>query len=136
MRGAPPACWLLARLPPMLGGSLPGRPAVTTDLSDHLQFTLGATYKLEPELRSGGMSRVFVATETSLGRRVVVKVLPPELAASVNVERFRREPNEHGPLPGGAGRVGGWPTGCQSQLHRHQWDMVQTHWSSEAPEGV
>ncbi len=37
------------------------------------------------------MSRVFVATEVSLGRRVVIKVLPPELAASVNVERFRRE---------------------------------------------
>ena len=37
------------------------------------------------------MSRVFVAEETSLGRKVVVKVLPPDLAATVNVERFRRE---------------------------------------------
>lgn len=37
------------------------------------------------------MSRVFLADETSLGRKVVVKVLPPELAAEVNVERFRRE---------------------------------------------
>ena len=37
------------------------------------------------------MSRVFVAEETSLGRKVVVKVLPPELAAAVNLERFRRE---------------------------------------------
>ena len=37
------------------------------------------------------MSRVFVAVETALQRRVVVKVLPPELAAGVNVERFRRE---------------------------------------------
>jgi serine/threonine-protein kinase len=37
------------------------------------------------------MSRVFLADETSLGRRVVVKVLPPDLAASVNLERFRRE---------------------------------------------
>ena len=37
------------------------------------------------------MSRVFVAEESSLGRKVVVKVLPPELAAEVNVERFRRE---------------------------------------------
>ncbi len=37
------------------------------------------------------MSRVFLAEETSLGRKVVVKVLPPELAAAVNVERFRRE---------------------------------------------
>jgi len=37
------------------------------------------------------MSRVFVAEETSLGRKVVVKVLPPDLAATINVERFRRE---------------------------------------------
>ena len=37
------------------------------------------------------MSRVFLAEETALGRKVVVKVLPPDLAATVNVERFRRE---------------------------------------------
>src|SRR5918992_1267421 len=37
------------------------------------------------------MSRVFVALDTTLQRRVVVKVLLPELAAGVSVERFRRE---------------------------------------------
>ena len=37
------------------------------------------------------MSRVFVAYDQSLERRVVVKVLAPELMADVNVERFRRE---------------------------------------------
>src|SRR5688500_18962717 len=37
------------------------------------------------------MSRVFVADETALGRKVVIKVLPPELAAGVNVDRFKRE---------------------------------------------
>jgi len=37
------------------------------------------------------MSRVFLATDTSLGREVVVKVLLPELAAGVSVDRFRRE---------------------------------------------
>jgi Tfp pilus assembly protein PilF len=37
------------------------------------------------------MSRVFVAEEKSLGRKVVVKVLSPELAAGISVERFRRE---------------------------------------------
>ncbi|HEX3236514.1 MAG TPA: serine/threonine-protein kinase, partial [Gemmatimonadales bacterium] len=37
------------------------------------------------------MSRVFMAEETSLGRKVVIKVLPPELAAAVSVDRFRRE---------------------------------------------
>src|SRR5690349_11042095 len=37
------------------------------------------------------MSRVFMAHETALGRTVVVKVLPPELAAGVSTERFKRE---------------------------------------------
>ena len=37
------------------------------------------------------MSRVFVAHETALGRKVVIKVLLPELAAGVSVDRFRRE---------------------------------------------
>jgi len=46
---------------------------------------------LQRELGGGAMSRVFVAEETSLGRKVVIKVLPPELAASVSVDRFRRE---------------------------------------------
>lgn len=34
---------------------------------------------------------MFVAEELSLGRKVVVTVLPPDLAAAVNLERFRRE---------------------------------------------
>jgi serine/threonine-protein kinase len=37
------------------------------------------------------MSRVFLALERVLDRKVVVKVLLPELAAGVNVDRFRRE---------------------------------------------
>jgi len=61
------------------------------DLRDQLQATLGASYTLERELNGGGMSRVFVATETALGRKVVVKVLSPELAQGVSVERFKRE---------------------------------------------
>src|SRR5689334_3412402 len=37
------------------------------------------------------MSRVFAATENALGRKVVIKVLPPELSAGVNRVRFQRE---------------------------------------------
>ena len=62
-----------------------------TPLLDQVQRTLGSTYTVERELGGGGMSRVFVALDTGLGRRVVVKVLPPELAASVSIDRFRRE---------------------------------------------
>ena len=61
------------------------------DLRDQLQSALGSTYTLERELGGGGMSRIFVARELALGRLVVVKVLPPELAADVNIGRFRRE---------------------------------------------
>ena len=63
----------------------------TADLRERLQAALGGAYALERELAGGGMARVFVATETALGRRVVVKVLPPELAHEVSAERFRRE---------------------------------------------
>lgn len=61
------------------------------DFTAHLQSALSPDYTLERELSGGGMSRVFVATEVTLARKVVVKVLPPELAAGVNHERFRRE---------------------------------------------
>ena len=54
---------------------------MASDLRDQLQTTLGESYTLERELGGGGMSRVFVADEIRLGRKVVVKVLSPELAA-------------------------------------------------------
>jgi serine/threonine protein kinase len=57
----------------------------------HLRESLSGTYEIERELSGAGMSRVFVATDRALGRRVVIKVLPPELTAGVNRERFRRE---------------------------------------------
>jgi hypothetical protein len=62
-----------------------------TDFHSALQAALAPSYVLERELAGGGMSRVFVATDVALGRKVVVKVLPPELSAGVNHERFRRE---------------------------------------------
>jgi TolB-like protein/tetratricopeptide (TPR) repeat protein len=61
------------------------------ELAERLQAALGAGYRIERELGGGGMSRVFVAEELELGRKVVVKVLPPEMALGVNADRFRRE---------------------------------------------
>jgi Tol biopolymer transport system component/serine/threonine protein kinase len=61
------------------------------DLRDQLQRTLGTNVTLDRELGGGGMSHVFLATETSLGRQIVVKVLPPEAAAAVSADRFKRE---------------------------------------------
>ena len=68
-----------------------GSGLVETDLRDQLQDALSDGYRLERELGGGGMSRVFLAEERALGRRVVVKVLSPDLAAGVNFERFKRE---------------------------------------------
>jgi serine/threonine-protein kinase len=64
---------------------------VQSPFIDQLSAALGPGYTLERELGDGGMSRVFVALEVALERRVVVKVLPEHLAASVSVERFKRE---------------------------------------------
>ena len=58
---------------------------------ERLKFALSDAYELERELGGGGMSRVFVATETSLGRKIVIKVLSPALTADVDRGRFRRE---------------------------------------------
>jgi hypothetical protein len=74
-----------------LAPNSPRRPSLVPDLPDRLQAALGATYRIERELGGGGMSRVFVAVEADLGRKVVIKVLPPEMGVGVNAERFRRE---------------------------------------------
>jgi serine/threonine protein kinase/tetratricopeptide (TPR) repeat protein/TolB-like protein len=62
-----------------------------TDLTTRLQAVVGDTYRVVRELGGGGMSRVFLAEEPRLSRQVVIKVLPPEMGAGVNVERFERE---------------------------------------------
>ena len=62
-----------------------------TDSRAQLQAALGTAYTIERELGGGGMSQVFLAEEAALGRKVVVKVLPPGVTGDVNVERFRRE---------------------------------------------
>jgi len=61
------------------------------DFDADLRLALGDAYVIDRELTGSGMSRVFVATEKALDRQVVVKVLPPELSAGVNRDRFRRE---------------------------------------------
>jgi serine/threonine-protein kinase len=67
-----------------------------THLQDRLQEALGDAYHLERELTGGGMSRLFLATERSLGRQVVIKLLPrrpPAKSASrASSGRSKRRP--------------------------------------------
>ncbi len=64
---------------------------MSRDLRANLQAALGDAYRIERELGGGGMSRVFLAHEVRLARDVVVKVLSPELAEGLSVDRFERE---------------------------------------------
>lgn len=64
---------------------------MTDSFRNGLQQALGAQFTLGRELGGGGMSRVFLARDVQLGREVVVKVLLPELAQELSVERFGRE---------------------------------------------
>ncbi len=81
-----------------------------------LQAALGEAYELEKELPGGGMSRVFVASELALGRKVVVKVLAPDLSEGISLERFEREIRVLASMQQAnivpllsAGRIGGLP---------------------------
>jgi serine/threonine-protein kinase len=64
---------------------------MTDVFRNELEAALGGAYAIGQELTGGGMSHVFVATERALGRKVVIKVLPPDFAAGVNRDRFQRE---------------------------------------------
>ena len=62
-----------------------------TDFQRQVQDAIGPSYRILKELGGGGMSRVFLAEELQVERKVVVKVLPPETSAAVSIERFERE---------------------------------------------
>ena len=61
------------------------------DLSERLAQQFAPTHTIQFEISGGGMSRVFVAEERALNRKVVIKVLSPALAGAISVERFERE---------------------------------------------
>jgi serine/threonine-protein kinase len=61
------------------------------DLRQQLEAALSDAYAIERELGGGGMSRVFVADERRLKRKVVIKLLSGEMAQGVSSERFERE---------------------------------------------
>lgn len=61
------------------------------DTLERLQLLLGDRYEFVRELGRGGMATVFLAKDLKHERDVAVKVLHPDLAASIGGERFERE---------------------------------------------
>jgi eukaryotic-like serine/threonine-protein kinase len=56
-----------------------------------LQAALAGRYRIEHEIGRGGMGTIYLAHDLKHDRRVAVKVLRPELAASIGADRFLRE---------------------------------------------
>ena len=62
-----------------------------TDLRGRLQPALADRYAIERELGQGGMATVYLAQDLKHDRKVAIKVLKPELSASVDADRFLSE---------------------------------------------
>ena len=62
-----------------------------TDVLGRLKSALAERYEFDREVGRGGMATVFLATDRKHDRKVALKVLHPELGASVGHERFLRE---------------------------------------------
>jgi len=64
----------------------------TPDALERIQQVLGERYQVAQEIGRGGMAVVYEAVDTTLDRKVAVKVLPPELGFDPEfLQRFQRE---------------------------------------------
>ncbi|HET9295023.1 MAG TPA: protein kinase [Gemmatimonadales bacterium] len=66
-------------------------PADPNSQLDRVKSALADRYIVERELGHGGMATVYLAQDLRHHRRVAVKVLRPDLAASLGSDRFTRE---------------------------------------------
>ncbi len=62
-----------------------------SDTFRRLREAIGSRYGIERELGRGGMATVFLAKDLKHDRDVAIKVLHPDLAATIGAERFERE---------------------------------------------
>jgi serine/threonine protein kinase/Tfp pilus assembly protein PilF len=63
----------------------------TAPALDRLRSAVSQSYAIDRELGKGGMATVYLAQDTKHDRLVALKVLHPDLAASLGPERFLRE---------------------------------------------
>ncbi|MFQ6045276.1 MAG: protein kinase [Gemmatimonadales bacterium] len=61
------------------------------DVSERLRAALAGRYEIERQVGAGGMSLVYLARDLKHGRAVAIKVLRPEISASLGQDRFLRE---------------------------------------------
>ncbi len=64
---------------------------MTEDLLARLEAALQDRYRIERPVGAGGMATVYLAEDLKHHRQVAIKVLRPELAASLGADRFLRE---------------------------------------------
>src|SRR5207244_3374859 len=72
-------------------GSGHQRGAHVTESISRLAAALADRYRIERELGQGGMATVYLAEDLKHRRKVAIKVLRQELAASLGADRFLRE---------------------------------------------
>ncbi len=61
------------------------------EVQERLQAKLSDRYQIERELGRGGMATVFLAKDLKHDREVAIKVLHPDLSATIGADRFQRE---------------------------------------------
>ncbi|HZE75672.1 MAG TPA: serine/threonine-protein kinase, partial [Gemmatimonadales bacterium] len=67
------------------------KDAAVSDTLERLRLMLADRYAMERELGRGGMATVYLAQDLRHERPVAIKVLRPELSASLGADRFNRE---------------------------------------------
>ena len=62
-----------------------------SELLEQVSSALADRYRIESEIGRGGMATVFLAEDLKHHRQVAIKVLHPDLAATLGADRFLRE---------------------------------------------
>lgn len=70
-----------------------------SDVLDRLETALADTYAIDREIGRGGMATVFLAEDLAHDRKVALKVLHPQIAASLGPDRLQDRLTRDGQIP-------------------------------------